>query len=118
MATVKVTVKWNKEKFENVEINLSEPVRASRLPGPAERINGWLRTTAAANQPLIDRFSRKSQVAVFKAQLFSLSAVPPERQKVMGVKGAAQAYSLVVSAIVVNCSTRPDSCAPAGQAAF
>jgi hypothetical protein len=43
MATVKVTVKWNKEKFENVEINLSEPVRASRLPGPAERINGCAR---------------------------------------------------------------------------
>ena len=42
-----VNVKWGKEKFENVEVDTSEPPE------------------------------------VFKAQLFALSGVPPERQKVM-----------------------------------
>ena len=40
-------MKWGKEKFENIEIDTSEPPE------------------------------------VFKAQLFALSGVPPERQKVM-----------------------------------
>ena len=42
-----VNVKWGKEKFENVEIDTSEPPE------------------------------------VFKAQLFALSGVPPDRQKIM-----------------------------------
>jgi ubiquitin carboxyl-terminal hydrolase 14 len=48
---VVVNVKWGKQKFEGVEVDVGEPV------------------------------------AVFKAQLFALTNVPPERQKVMGVKG-------------------------------
>lgn len=50
MATFKVNIKWGKEQFGDVEMNMSEP-------------------------PL-----------VFKAQLFALSGVQPERQKIM-VKG-------------------------------
>eukprot|EP00967_Tisochrysis_lutea_P010547 scaffold12068_cov32-Tisochrysis_lutea.AAC.1 len=46
-----VTVKWGKQKFENIELDTAEPVE------------------------------------VFKAQLYALTAVPPERQKIMGVKG-------------------------------
>ena len=42
-----VNIKWGKEKFENVEVDMSEPPE------------------------------------VFKAQLFALSGVPPERQKIM-----------------------------------
>lgn len=48
---VKVEVKWQKEVFKDVEIDLDQ--------GPA----------------------------MFKMQLFSLTGVPPERQKIMGVKG-------------------------------
>ena len=48
---VKVTVKWNKETYNDVEVDTSQP-------------------------PL-----------TFKIQLFSLTGVPPERQKIMGVKG-------------------------------
>ncbi len=51
MGTVKVNIKWGKETFSDVEVDL-------------------------AQVPL-----------VFKSQLFALSGVPPERQKVM-VKGA------------------------------
>ncbi|KAL4458951.1 hypothetical protein ABPG75_013816 [Micractinium tetrahymenae] len=51
MGTVRVEVKWGKEVFKDVEIDLSQPP------------------------------------SVFKSQLFSLTGVPPERQKVMGVKG-------------------------------
>lgn len=51
MGTVRVEVKWGKEVFKDVEIDLSEPP------------------------------------TVFKSQLFSLTGVPPERQKIMGVKG-------------------------------
>ena len=51
MATIKVSVKWGKESFPDVEVNLGE-------------------------SPL-----------VFKSQLFALSGVPPDRQKVM-IKGA------------------------------
>jgi len=47
MSQFKVNVKWGKEKFENVEIDTSEPPE------------------------------------VFKAQLFALSGVPPDRQKIM-----------------------------------
>lgn len=48
---ITVTVKWGKQKFENIELDTAEPVE------------------------------------VFKAQLFALTNVPPERQKIMGVKG-------------------------------
>lgn len=51
MPSVKVEVKWQKETFKDVEIDLEQPP------------------------------------SVFKLQLFSLTGVPPERQKVMGVKG-------------------------------
>lgn len=51
MGTVRVEVKWAKEVFKDVEIDLSQPP------------------------------------TVFKSQLFSLTGVPPERQKIMGVKG-------------------------------
>ena len=50
MATIKVNVKWGKQKFE-VDLDTSAPVE------------------------------------LFKAQLFALTQVPPERQKIMGVKG-------------------------------
>jgi len=50
MSTIKINVKWGKEQFTDVELNMSEP-------------------------PL-----------VFKAQMFALSGVQPERQKIM-VKG-------------------------------
>lgn len=50
MTTFKVNLKWGKEQFKDVELDLSEP-------------------------PL-----------VFKAQLFALSGVQPERQKIM-IKG-------------------------------
>jgi len=50
MSTVKVSVKWGKKKFDNIELNLSEPP------------------------------------AVFKMQLYSISGVTPERQKIM-IKG-------------------------------
>jgi ubiquitin carboxyl-terminal hydrolase 14 len=53
MPSVTVNVKWGKQKFENVEIDLA------------------------------------AGVEVFKAQLFTLTLVPPERQKIMGVKGGA-----------------------------
>ena len=53
MASVKVTIKWGKQTFDNVEIDTSSPVE------------------------------------LFKAQLFALTGVPPERQKIMGVKGGA-----------------------------
>lgn len=48
---ITVTVKWGKQKLENIELDTSEPVE------------------------------------VFKAQLYALTSVPPERQKIMGVKG-------------------------------
>ncbi len=51
MSTMKVEVKWQKEVFKEVEVDLDQPP------------------------------------SVFKMQLFSLTGVPPERQKVMGVKG-------------------------------
>jgi ubiquitin carboxyl-terminal hydrolase 14 len=51
MATIPVTVKWGKQKWDDVQVNLAEP-------------------------PL-----------VFKAQLFALTGVPPDRQKIMGLKG-------------------------------
>lgn len=50
MSVFKVNIKWAKEQFKDVEVNLSEP-------------------------PII-----------FKAQLFALSGVQPERQKIM-IKG-------------------------------
>lgn len=50
MATIKVNVKWGKQKYDNVEVNTSEPG------------------------------------LVFKSQLFALTGVIPERQKIM-VKG-------------------------------
>jgi hypothetical protein len=49
--SITVTVKWGKQKFENVELDTSAPVE------------------------------------LFKAQLYALTSVPPERQKIMGVKG-------------------------------
>jgi hypothetical protein len=49
--SITVMVKWGKQKFENIELDTSEPVE------------------------------------VFKAQLYALTSVPPERQKIMGVKG-------------------------------
>jgi ubiquitin carboxyl-terminal hydrolase 14 len=48
---ITVTVKWGKQKFEDIELDTSEPVE------------------------------------VFRAQLYALTSVPPERQKFMGVKG-------------------------------
>lgn len=51
MPQLTVTVKWGKQKFENLELNTSDAVE------------------------------------VFKAQLYTLTQVPPERQKIMGVKG-------------------------------
>lgn len=51
MSLIKVNVKWQKETFQDVEIDLDQPA------------------------------------AVFKMQLFSLTGVPPERQKIMGFKG-------------------------------
>ena len=48
ISIISVNVKWGKEKFENVDVDTSEPPE------------------------------------VFKAQLFALSGVPPDRQKVMG----------------------------------
>ena len=51
MPSVTVEVKWQKEVFKDVEVDLEQPP------------------------------------SVFKTQLFSLTGVPPERQKVMGVKG-------------------------------
>ena len=53
MSTIKVNVKWGKQKFEGVELDTSAPVE------------------------------------LFKAQLFALTQVPPERQKIMGVKGGS-----------------------------
>mmetsp|Transcript_3972 Transcript_3972/g.9423 ORF Transcript_3972/g.9423 Transcript_3972/m.9423 type:complete len:781 (-) Transcript_3972:186-2528(-) len=49
--SISVVVKWGKETFENVELELDEPVE------------------------------------VFRFQLYSLTNVPPEKQKVMGFKG-------------------------------
>ena len=49
--SVKVEVKWQKNVYKDIEIDLSNPP------------------------------------AVFKMQLFSLTGVPPERQKIMGFKG-------------------------------
>ena len=49
--TVSIHVKWQKETFSNVEIDLTKPP------------------------------------SVFKTQLFSLTGVPPERQKIIGFKG-------------------------------
>ena len=49
--SVKVTVKWNKETYNDVEVDTSQPP------------------------------------VTLKMQLFSLTGVPPERQKIMGVKG-------------------------------
>ena len=46
-----MNVKWGKQKFEGIDLDLSAPVE------------------------------------LFKAQLFALTQVPPERQKIMGVKG-------------------------------
>eukprot|EP00794_Sanderia_malayensis_P004731 gene4731-5354_t len=51
MSTFNVNVKWGKEKFENIELDSSEPPE------------------------------------VFKAQMYALSGVPPDRQKIMS-KGA------------------------------
>lgn len=51
MPQLTVTVKWGKQKFDNLELDTSDPVE------------------------------------VFKAQLYTLTQVPPERQKIMGVKG-------------------------------
>ncbi|GAB4823352.1 hypothetical protein N2152v2_010398 [Parachlorella kessleri] len=51
MPTTKVEVKWGKEAFKDVEIDMEQPP------------------------------------SVFKTQLFSLTGVPPERQKIMGVRG-------------------------------
>lgn len=51
MVNIKVDVKWQKESFIGVEIDLDQPP------------------------------------AVFKTQLFSLTGVPPERQKIIGFKG-------------------------------
>lgn len=51
MGIVKVDVKWQKESFNNVEVDLDQPP------------------------------------SVFKMQLFSLTGVPPERQKIIGFKG-------------------------------
>lgn len=48
---IKVEVRWQKQVFQDVEIDTSQPA------------------------------------SVFKMQLFSLTGVPPDRQKVMGVKG-------------------------------
>ena len=48
---VKVNVKWGKEKFPDVEIDVTAPVE------------------------------------LLKAQLFALTSVPVDRQKIMGVKG-------------------------------
>jgi len=48
---ITVTVKWGKQKLENVEMDTAAPVE------------------------------------LFKAQLYTLTQVPPERQKIMGVKG-------------------------------
>ena len=53
MTTVKVNIKWGKQKFEDVEIDTAMPVE------------------------------------LLKAQLFALTQVPPERQKIMGVKGGS-----------------------------
>ena len=53
MPVVKVEVKWGKEVFKEVEVDLEQPP------------------------------------AVLKSQLFSLTGVPPERQKIMGVKVGA-----------------------------
>ena len=50
---VVVNVKWGKQKFEGVEVDVGEPV------------------------------------AVFKAQLFALTNVPPERQKVMASRAGS-----------------------------
>ena len=52
MSTIKLNVKWGKQKFE-VELDTSAPVE------------------------------------LFKAQLFAITQVPPERQKIMGVKGGS-----------------------------
>jgi hypothetical protein len=93
--SVKVTVKWNKEKFENVEINLGLPVRPHALPR-ADCVDRRPRARRPARQSSRRRIKPNSQVAVFKAQLFSLTGVPTERQKVMGVKGAAPLYSSAV----------------------
>ena len=49
--SITVTVKWGKQKFEDVELDTNSPVE------------------------------------VFKAQLYTLTQVLPERQKIMGVKG-------------------------------
>lgn len=49
--SIKVEVKWQKDVFKDVEIDMSQPP------------------------------------SVFKMQLFSLTGVPPERQKIMGFKG-------------------------------
>ena len=51
LAMVKVNVKWGKEKFPDVEIDVTAPVE------------------------------------LLKAQLFALTSVPVDRQKIMGVKG-------------------------------
>lgn len=57
-----VSIKWGKEKFENVELNTDDPPD------------------------------------VFKAQLFALSGVAPERQKVM-LKGSV----LKVRCEIIHC---------------
>merc|ERR1719375_1450518 len=53
MSNIKVNVKWGKQKFEGIDLDLCAPVE------------------------------------LLKAQLFALTQVPPERQKIMGVKGGS-----------------------------
>ena len=70
---VVVNVKWGKQKFEGVEVDVGEPV------------------------------------AVFKAQLFALTNVPPERQKVMGVKGGQLKDDADLSALGLKAAFRKAS---------
>ena len=68
MSTIKLNVKWGKQKFE-VELDTAAPVE------------------------------------LFKAQLFALTQVPPERQKIMGVKGGSLKDDADMTALVPGFST-------------
>ena len=63
---VKVNIKWGKEKFPDVELDISAPVE------------------------------------LFKAQLFALTSVPVDRQKIMGVKGGTLKDDADLSALGIK----------------
>ena len=71
--SVQVTVKWNKEKFENVEINLGLPVRPTRFPEPIVLIDGREREGLRAKAH-VDGLSRIRRWQCSRRSFFPLQA--------------------------------------------